>query len=41
LIGAEAAVTLTRSLALAPEVRVLSFDGVFLIRPGVGVRWKL
>ena len=40
LIGAEAAITLTSNLALAPEVRVLSFGGVFLIRPGVGVRWK-
>jgi hypothetical protein len=40
MIGAEAAITLTSNLALAPEVRVLSFGGVFLIRPGVGVRWK-
>lgn len=39
VLGAEAAVSLTSSLALAPEVRVLTFGGTFLIRPGVGVRW--
>ena len=39
MIGAEAAISLTSSLALAPELRVLTFGGTFLIRPGVGVRW--
>jgi hypothetical protein len=40
MIGAEAAVTLTNRLALTPELRVLTFGGTFLIRPGVGMRWK-
>ena len=46
VLGFEAAIDLTRHLALVPEVRGLTFssanDGpaIFLIRPGVGVRWN-
>jgi hypothetical protein len=44
VLGLEAAIDLTRRLAIVPEVRALTFsirgDGVFLIRPGVGVRWS-
>jgi len=45
-LGFESAIDLTRRLAVVPEVRALVFSapnngpGVFLIRPGVGVRWK-
>jgi hypothetical protein len=45
-LGFESAIDLTRSVAAVPEVRALVFSapnngpGVFLIRPGVGVRWK-
>ena len=42
-LGAETAIDLGRQVSLVPEIRVLTFsvrgDGVFLIRPGVGVRW--
>jgi hypothetical protein len=44
-LGVEAAIDLTPKLALVPEVRALVFSApangttVFLIRPGVGVRW--
>ena len=46
ILGFEAALDVTRHLAVAPEIRALMFStpnsgpGVFLIRPGVGVRWK-
>jgi hypothetical protein len=44
VLGLETAIDLTKRLALVPEVRALTFslrgDGVFLIRPGVGVRWS-
>ena len=46
VLGFEAAIDLTKHLALVPEVRALTFsspnDGpaIFLIRPGVGVRWN-
>jgi len=33
VMGVEAAATLTSRLALAPEIRVLTFSGTFLIRP--------
>jgi hypothetical protein len=42
----DAAVDLTNRLSLVPEIRALAFStpgagaGVFLIRPGVGVRWN-
>jgi hypothetical protein len=45
-LGFESAIDLTRRLAVVPEVRALVFSapnngpGVFLIRPGVGVRWS-
>lgn len=45
-LGFDAAIDVTDRLAVAPEVRALVFStpgmgpGVFLIRPGVGVRWK-
>jgi hypothetical protein len=45
-LGFEAAITLTPRLAIVPDVRALAFStpnygpGVFLIRPGVGVRWS-
>jgi hypothetical protein len=44
-LGFDAAIAVTDRLAVAPEVRALVFStpgigpGVFLIRPGVGVRW--
>jgi hypothetical protein len=44
-LGMEAAVDLTKRIAVVPEIRMTTFsqpfDGpaVFLIRPGVGVRW--
>jgi hypothetical protein len=46
IVGFEAAIELTKQLAVVPEVRVLTFksnssgQGVFLARPGVGVRWS-
>jgi hypothetical protein len=45
-IGFESAIDMTRRIAVVPEVRALVFSapnngpGVFLIRPGIGVRWK-
>ena len=45
VLGFEASVDLTRHLAIVPEVRALTFSainngpGVFLIRPGVTLRW--
>jgi hypothetical protein len=45
-LGFESAIDLSRRVAVVPEVRALVFSapnngpGVFLIRPGVGVRWK-
>jgi hypothetical protein len=45
LLGFEAAFDLGKRLAIVPEVRAVMFEqpsdgpGVFLIRPGVGVRW--
>jgi hypothetical protein len=44
-LGMEAAVDVTKRIAVVPEIRLTTFsrpyDGptVFLIRPGVGVRW--
>jgi hypothetical protein len=46
ILGFEAAIDLAGRLAVVPEVRALAFStpnngpGVFLIRPGVGVRWS-
>jgi hypothetical protein len=46
LLGFEAAVALTSRLSLVPEVRALTFStvnngpAVFLIRPGIAVRWN-
>jgi hypothetical protein len=46
ILGFEAAVSLTDHIAVVPEIRALTFStinrgpGVFLIRPGVGVRWN-
>lgn len=46
ILGFEAAVDLTTHLAVVPEIRALTFaranggPGVFLLRPGVGVRWS-
>lgn len=43
LLGIEAAVDLTSRLAAVPALRVIAFSnnsqGVFLIRPEIGVRW--
>jgi hypothetical protein len=43
-LGFETAIDLQKHLAVVPEVRALAFSqrgaGVFLIRPGVGVRWS-
>jgi hypothetical protein len=45
ILGFEAAVDLTRHLAVVPEIRALMLStpnngpGLFLVRPGVGVRW--
>ena len=45
MLGFEAAFDLGKRLAVVPEVRAVMFaqpndgPGVFLIRPGVGVRW--
>lgn len=45
-LGFEAAINVTQKFAVVPEIRASTFstsaagsDGVFLIRPGVGVRW--
>lgn len=46
ILGFEAAIDVTSKLAVVPELRALTFSttpsgpGVFLIRPGVGARWK-
>jgi hypothetical protein len=46
IFGFEAAVDLASHIAVAPEIRVVAFStpnsgpGVFLIRPGIGVRWN-
>ena len=45
ILGFEAAVDLGKHFALVPEIRALAFSpgngaGVFLIRPGVGLRWN-
>ncbi|HKY21179.1 MAG TPA: hypothetical protein VJM31_08175 [Vicinamibacterales bacterium] len=44
LLGLEAAIDVTNKLAAVPEIRVLAFSSggrsLFLIRPGVGVRWS-
>ena len=45
-LGFESAIDVTQRVAVVPEVRALVFSapyngpGVFLIRPGIGVRWK-
>jgi hypothetical protein len=45
-LGFDAAIDMTRRLALVPEVRALVFSApsngpvIFLIRPGVGIRWN-
>jgi hypothetical protein len=38
-VGAEVAVALSTHVAVVPEIRAHGFDGRFVIRPGVGVRW--
>jgi hypothetical protein len=46
VLGFEAAIALMPRLAIVPEVRALTFStinngpAVFLIRPGIGVRWS-
>jgi hypothetical protein len=46
VLGFEAAIDMTKHLAVVPEIRGLTFSApgagprVFLIRPGVGVRWN-
>ena len=44
LLGFEAAIDLTAKLAVVPEIRAITLSTggrtVFLIRPGVGVRWS-
>ena len=46
ILGFDAAIDVTSRLALVPEIRALAFStpgaggGVFLIRPGIGVRWN-
>ena len=46
ILGVEAAIAVTPHMAVVPEIRALAFStieagpGVFLIRPGVGVRWN-
>jgi hypothetical protein len=46
VLGFEAAIDLAEHLAVVPEIRALTFSApgagprVFLIRPGVGVRWN-
>ncbi len=43
-LGFETAIDLQKHLSVVPEVRALAFSqrgaGVFLIRPGVGLRWN-
>ena len=45
-LGVEAAIDLTPGISVVPELRASTFStgsagtGVFLIRPGVGARWK-
>jgi hypothetical protein len=39
-LGIEAAIVLTPKIALVPELRASTWSGVFLIRPGAGVRWS-
>jgi hypothetical protein len=45
-LGFDAAIDLTSRFSIVPEIRALVFStpgsgpGVFLIRPGIGVRWK-
>jgi hypothetical protein len=45
LVGFETTIELSRHLSVVPEVRAVAFStgnvgGAFLIRPGVGARWK-
>lgn len=45
VLGFEAAVNVSTHLAVVPELRAMTFSsvngpGVFLIRPGIGVRWN-
>lgn len=46
VLGFEAAIDLAKHLAVVPEIRALTFSApgagprVFLIRPGIGVRWS-
>lgn len=46
VLGFESAIDLTRRVAIAPEVRAFLFSapyggpGIFLIRPGVAVKWN-
>jgi len=43
VLGFEVALEIAKHVSVVPEIRALTFstrgDGVFLIRPGVGVRW--
>ena len=45
-LGMEAALDLTKTIAVVPEIRLTTFSqpygatAVFLVRPGVGVRWE-
>ena len=42
--GFDAAIGVTKGIAIVPELRAMAFSspgpGVFLIRPGAGVRWS-
>ena len=43
-LGFEAAIEIADDLHVVPEVRALAFSrsgsGIFLLRPGAGVRWQ-
>ncbi len=39
-LGFEVGISVTEKITVVPEVRALAFTGVFLIRPGVGLRWS-
>ena len=39
-LGFEAAIDVTSRFAVVPEVRASTLSGVFLVRPGVGARWR-
>lgn len=39
-LGIEAAISLTPTIAIVPELRASTWSGVFLIRPGASARWS-